>query len=77
MCWATFVATLGYMCPVGHGWTHLSLSLMFQEQEDPNKLATSWPDYYIERINSMASVCVYSSLALPHRARYRKPAIPP
>ncbi|MEJ1287971.1 dishevelled associated activator of morphogenesis 2 [Cricetulus griseus] len=27
-----------------------------KEQEDPNKLATSWPDYYIERINSMASM---------------------
>lgn len=27
-----------------------------QEQEDPNKLATSWPDYYIDRINSMAAV---------------------
>ncbi|KAL7987437.1 hypothetical protein Chor_006356 [Crotalus horridus] len=29
---------------------------MFQEQEDPNKLATSWPDYYIDRINSMAAM---------------------
>ncbi|KFP33667.1 Disheveled-associated activator of morphogenesis 2, partial [Colius striatus] len=27
-----------------------------QEQEDPNKLATSWPDYYIDRINSMAAM---------------------
>ncbi|XP_069879932.1 disheveled-associated activator of morphogenesis 2 isoform X2 [Dipodomys merriami] len=27
-----------------------------KEQEDPNKLATSWPDYYIERINSMAAI---------------------
>uniref|UniRef100_A0A8B9RL75 Dishevelled associated activator of morphogenesis 2 n=1 Tax=Astyanax mexicanus TaxID=7994 RepID=A0A8B9RL75_ASTMX len=27
-----------------------------KEQEDPNKLATSWPDYYIDRINSMAAV---------------------
>ncbi|XP_005072467.2 disheveled-associated activator of morphogenesis 2 isoform X1 [Mesocricetus auratus] len=27
-----------------------------KEQEDPNKLATSWPDYYIERINSMAAM---------------------
>ncbi|KAJ3613346.1 hypothetical protein NHX12_019596, partial [Muraenolepis orangiensis] len=26
------------------------------EQEDPNKLATSWPDYYIDRINSMAAM---------------------
>uniref|UniRef100_A0A8C2FYU0 Dishevelled associated activator of morphogenesis 2 n=1 Tax=Cyprinus carpio TaxID=7962 RepID=A0A8C2FYU0_CYPCA len=26
-----------------------------KEQEDPNKLATSWPDYYIDRINSMAA----------------------
>uniref|UniRef100_A0A8C2KJF1 Dishevelled associated activator of morphogenesis 2 n=1 Tax=Cyprinus carpio TaxID=7962 RepID=A0A8C2KJF1_CYPCA len=27
-----------------------------REQEDPNKLATSWPDYYIDRINSMAAM---------------------
>uniref|UniRef100_A0A8C2XW26 Disheveled-associated activator of morphogenesis 2 n=1 Tax=Capra hircus TaxID=9925 RepID=A0A8C2XW26_CAPHI len=27
-----------------------------KKQEDPNKLATSWPDYYIDRINSMAAV---------------------
>ncbi|XP_011352867.1 disheveled-associated activator of morphogenesis 2 isoform X2 [Pteropus vampyrus] len=27
-----------------------------KEQEDPNKLATSWPDYYIGRINSMAAM---------------------
>ncbi|KAM4835492.1 disheveled-associated activator of morphogenesis 2 isoform 2-T5 [Thomomys bottae] len=27
-----------------------------KEQEDPNKLATSWPDYYIDRINSMAAI---------------------
>ncbi|KAG5857965.1 hypothetical protein ANANG_G00025050 [Anguilla anguilla] len=27
-----------------------------EEQEDPNKLATSWPDYYIDRINSMAAM---------------------
>uniref|UniRef100_A0A8C8A3Y5 Dishevelled associated activator of morphogenesis 2 n=1 Tax=Oryzias sinensis TaxID=183150 RepID=A0A8C8A3Y5_9TELE len=26
------------------------------EQEDPNKLATSWPDYYIDRIDSMAAM---------------------
>uniref|UniRef100_A0A8C0AJC2 Dishevelled associated activator of morphogenesis 2 n=1 Tax=Bos mutus grunniens TaxID=30521 RepID=A0A8C0AJC2_BOSMU len=26
-----------------------------KKQEDPNKLATSWPDYYIDRINSMAA----------------------
>lgn len=31
-------------------------NFLFQEQEDPNKLATSWPDYYIDRINSMAAV---------------------
>ena len=37
---------------------------LFQEQEDPNKLATSWPDYYIDRINSMAAVSNGSSLAL-------------
>ncbi|XP_069464849.1 disheveled-associated activator of morphogenesis 2 isoform X1 [Ambystoma mexicanum] len=27
-----------------------------KEQEDPNRLATSWPDYYIDRINSMAAM---------------------
>ncbi|XP_034377413.1 disheveled-associated activator of morphogenesis 2 isoform X4 [Arvicanthis niloticus] len=27
-----------------------------KEQEDPNKLATSWPEYYIDRINSMATM---------------------
>lgn len=32
------------------------LCVHVQEQEDPNKLATSWPDYYIDRINSMAAV---------------------
>ncbi|CAO2607344.1 Disheveled-associated activator of morphogenesis 2 [Lemmus lemmus] len=26
------------------------------KRKDPNKLATSWPDYYIERINSMAAM---------------------
>ncbi|OXB65788.1 hypothetical protein ASZ78_008855, partial [Callipepla squamata] len=31
-------------------------NFLFQEQEDPNKLATSWPDYYIDRINSMAAM---------------------
>lgn len=36
----------------------------FQEQEDPNKLATSWPDYYIGRINSMAAVSGCPSPAL-------------
>ncbi|XP_038654976.1 disheveled-associated activator of morphogenesis 2 isoform X3 [Scyliorhinus canicula] len=27
-----------------------------KEQDDPNKQATSWPDYYIDRINSMAAM---------------------
>ncbi|XP_033072945.1 disheveled-associated activator of morphogenesis 2 isoform X1 [Trachypithecus francoisi] len=27
-----------------------------KEQEDSNKLATSWPDYYIDHINSMAAM---------------------
>ncbi|XP_055993285.1 disheveled-associated activator of morphogenesis 2 isoform X2 [Sorex fumeus] len=27
-----------------------------KEQEDPNKMATSWPDFYIDRINSMAAI---------------------
>lgn len=37
---------------------------VLQEQEDPNKLATSWPDYYIDRINSMAAVSADSSSPL-------------
>lgn len=36
-------------------------NVLFQEQEDPNKLATSWPDYYIDRINSMAAVSYLQS----------------
>lgn len=39
--------------------------LLFQEQEDPNKLATSWPDYYIDRINSMAAVSLRLSCPGP------------
>lgn len=39
--------------------------ILFQEQEDPNKLATSWPDYYIDRINSMAAVSLASVLPRP------------
>lgn len=27
-----------------------------KEQEDPNKMATSWPEYYIDRINAMAAM---------------------
>uniref|UniRef100_A0A8C4NGJ5 Dishevelled associated activator of morphogenesis 2 n=2 Tax=Eptatretus burgeri TaxID=7764 RepID=A0A8C4NGJ5_EPTBU len=27
-----------------------------QEQDDPNKLATSWPDYYIDHVNQMATM---------------------
>ena len=38
-----------------------------KEQEDPNKLATSWPDYYIDRINSMAAV---SSFFLHRKGRF-------
>lgn len=45
-------------------WSIQSFSF-FQEQEDPNKLATSWPDYYIDRINSMAAVSDGSSPAPP------------
>uniref|UniRef100_A0A8C1NAP2 Dishevelled associated activator of morphogenesis 2 n=1 Tax=Cyprinus carpio TaxID=7962 RepID=A0A8C1NAP2_CYPCA len=37
------------------GITLLPFSYL-KEQEDPNKLATSWPDYYIDRINSMAAM---------------------
>lgn len=48
-------------------WAHIARwsiqSFSFQEQEDPNKLATSWPDYYIDRINSMAAVSDGSSPA--------------
>ncbi|CAL9686175.1 unnamed protein product [Knipowitschia caucasica] len=33
-----------------------------KEQEDPNKLATSWPDYYIDRINSMAALVQMQTL---------------
>lgn len=42
-------------------------NFLFQEQEDPNKLATSWPDYYIDRINSMAAV---SSFFLHRKGRF-------
>uniref|UniRef100_A0A672SU89 Dishevelled associated activator of morphosis 2 n=1 Tax=Sinocyclocheilus grahami TaxID=75366 RepID=A0A672SU89_SINGR len=38
-----------------------------KEQEDPNKLATSWPDYYIDRINSMAAVSTCIGKNLPHK----------
>lgn len=41
-----------WACP--SGWS--IQFFLFQEQEDPNKMATSWPDYYIDRINSMAAV---------------------
>uniref|UniRef100_UPI00358E1AC9 disheveled-associated activator of morphogenesis 2-like isoform X1 n=2 Tax=Myxine glutinosa TaxID=7769 RepID=UPI00358E1AC9 len=27
-----------------------------KEQEDPNKMATSWPDYYINQLNNMATI---------------------
>ncbi|XP_077017828.1 disheveled-associated activator of morphogenesis 2 isoform X2 [Tamandua tetradactyla] len=33
-----------------------------KKKEDPNKLATSWPDYYIDRINSMAAMQSLCSL---------------
>ena len=41
--------------------------LLLQEQEDPNKMATSWPDYYIDRINSMAAVSGAPSAWAPGR----------
>lgn len=50
---------------------------LFQEQEDPNKLATSWPDYYIDRINSMAAVSGRPLLPCPHLERLRQRVIPP
>ncbi|XP_004462935.4 LOW QUALITY PROTEIN: disheveled-associated activator of morphogenesis 2 [Dasypus novemcinctus] len=43
-----------------------------KEQEDPNKLATSWPDYYIDRINSMAamqSLCAFDEEGMEVRNR--------
>uniref|UniRef100_A0A8V5FV24 Uncharacterized protein n=1 Tax=Melopsittacus undulatus TaxID=13146 RepID=A0A8V5FV24_MELUD len=46
-----------------------------KEQEDPNKLATSWPDYYIDRINSMAAVSYLSCKAGKisyHKGFFRK-----
>lgn len=46
------------------GWS-IQPFLLFQEQEDPNKLATSWPDYYIDRINSMAAVSLRLSCPGP------------
>lgn len=56
----------------GHGLVLLvgsySSFFPFQEQEDPNKLATSWPDYYIDRINSMAAVSGCPLLAPQGRA---------
>lgn len=48
------------------GWS-IQPFLLFQEQEDPNKLATSWPDYYIDRINSMAAVSLRLSCPGPTR----------
>uniref|UniRef100_A0A8C6R1Q8 Dishevelled associated activator of morphogenesis 2 n=1 Tax=Nannospalax galili TaxID=1026970 RepID=A0A8C6R1Q8_NANGA len=38
-----------------------------KEQEDPNKLATSWPDYYIDRINSMASLYTFDEEEMERR----------
>uniref|UniRef100_A0A673G2L4 Disheveled-associated activator of morphogenesis 2-like n=1 Tax=Sinocyclocheilus rhinocerous TaxID=307959 RepID=A0A673G2L4_9TELE len=35
------------------------------KKKDPNKLATSWPDYYIDRINSMAAVSIVKNQ--PHK----------
>uniref|UniRef100_A0A672SSW4 Dishevelled associated activator of morphosis 2 n=1 Tax=Sinocyclocheilus grahami TaxID=75366 RepID=A0A672SSW4_SINGR len=37
------------------------------KKKDPNKLATSWPDYYIDRINSMAAVSTCIGKNLPHK----------
>uniref|UniRef100_A0A671K5A8 Disheveled-associated activator of morphogenesis 2-like n=1 Tax=Sinocyclocheilus anshuiensis TaxID=1608454 RepID=A0A671K5A8_9TELE len=36
--------------------TNQNRSDIFPLPKDPNKLATSWPDYYIDRINSMAAM---------------------
>lgn len=47
--------------PVLPGWS-IQPFLLFQEQGGLSKLATSWPDYYIDRINSMAAVSLRLSL---------------
>lgn len=62
--------------PWATGWTHLRPSFLFQEQEDPNKLATSWPEFYIDRINAMATVSAHSS-CLASIDRSWKPVDPP
>ena len=51
-------------CKGPHAMLTKTLVCGSQEQEDPNKLATSWPDYYIDRINSMAAVSDSLSPAL-------------
>ena len=38
-----------------HSIVYACYSLFFQEQEE-NKSATSWPEYYIDQLNSMAAV---------------------
>lgn len=38
-----------------HSIFHSLLFCDFQEQEE-NKSATSWPEYYIDQLNSMAAV---------------------
>lgn len=49
--------------PLSHTvWPILLLSV-FQEQEE-NKSATSWPEYYIDQLNSMAAVSNNMNLIL-------------
>lgn len=42
-----------------------------KEQDDPNKLATSWPDYYIDRLSSISTimVLVYDDEAIETRLK--------
>lgn len=57
----------------------ICLCVHAQEQEDPNKLATSWPDYYIDRINSMAAVsqtqCLFPPCWNPKMNEYSFPTL--
>ena len=53
--------------PPASTWVGPEHLLLLQEQEDPNKMATSWPDYYIDRINSMAAVSGAPSAWAPGR----------
>uniref|UniRef100_A0A8C5CKV9 Dishevelled associated activator of morphosis 2 n=1 Tax=Gadus morhua TaxID=8049 RepID=A0A8C5CKV9_GADMO len=49
-----------FALPVEKKW-----QIYCSKKKDPNKLATSWPDYYIDRINSMAAVSDSLSCPVP------------